>query len=107
MYKLIHNQAYKRNRNIRCVSIHHEDPDWQCTVCLTRGYSNYAYKRYIKRLPCGHSFHIRCIDEWLIQHVNCPLCRESAYVSSTIPHMSMYAVFLINPNYMNLDLIRT
>jgi hypothetical protein len=42
----------------------------------------------------------------LIQHVSCPLCRESVYVSSTIPLMSMYAVFLVSPDYMNLDLIR-
>jgi len=27
------------------------------------------------RLPCGHSFHWKCIREWLHNHSQCPICR--------------------------------
>jgi hypothetical protein len=29
----------------------------------------------IKRLTCGHAFHIDCISEWFITSEDCPVCR--------------------------------
>ena len=45
-----------------------------CSVCLeeisqTTGSSTMA---------CGHSFHIRCLGTWLLQHETCPYCRHEA-----------------------------
>lgn len=47
-----------------------------CSVCLeaiTPG-------DLLKLLPCGHSFHAKCIDVWLLRHdedatPSCPLCK--------------------------------
>jgi hypothetical protein len=27
-------------------------------------------------LPCSHLFHMKCIDGWIDEHPNCPVCRE-------------------------------
>jgi hypothetical protein len=50
---------------------HHKGP--QCSVCfapMTRG---------VRELPCGHSFHVKCIDRWKKNcpyDFTCPMCRE-------------------------------
>jgi len=41
-----------------------------CGVCLEK----YEVGQSRKYLPCGHSFHVDCIDHWLSQSsMNCPL----------------------------------
>jgi hypothetical protein len=30
----------------------------------------------IRTLPCQHSFHTRCIDPWLFQQAECPMCKN-------------------------------
>lgn len=44
-----------------------------CTICL----EEYELGDLLRRLPCGHIFHARCIDHWLTtRSTSCPLCRE-------------------------------
>ena len=31
----------------------------------------------MKKLPCGHEFHVECIDKWLGISMTCPACRRS------------------------------
>ncbi|XP_010505349.1 PREDICTED: RING-H2 finger protein ATL33-like [Camelina sativa] len=48
----------------------------ECTVCLyviTDG-------EKIRRLTCDHAFHVDCIEEWLQDHPNCPICRAEVPV---------------------------
>lgn len=46
----------------------------QCSVCL----GDYKSDERLKRIPpCGHTFHVDCIDHWLTTHSTCPLCRVS------------------------------
>lgn len=42
-----------------------------CPICLLQ-----VGKRKKKSLPCGHYFHWRCIDKWLENNANCPICRS-------------------------------
>ena len=44
--------------------------DASCTICL----SEYEVGEEIRRLPCMHHFHRKCVDEWLLINKNCPLC---------------------------------
>ena len=43
-----------------------------CSVCL----DNYQIGEQKKILPCFHTFHEKCIDQWLIQNGSCPICKH-------------------------------
>lgn len=49
----------------------------ECSVCL----SGFGDGEEVKQLSgCKHSFHATCIDLWLQNHNNCPICRASVAV---------------------------
>ncbi|CAH8514527.1 unnamed protein product [Schistosoma bovis] len=43
----------------------------ECEICLIE----YQDKDRLRHLPCGHAFHMKCIDAWLKQSTTCPKCR--------------------------------
>ncbi|XP_077220508.1 NEP1-interacting protein 2-like [Tasmannia lanceolata] len=44
-----------------------------CSVCL----QDFQLGETVRNLPhCQHMFHLPCIDNWLIRHGSCPLCRQ-------------------------------
>ncbi|KAI3502771.1 hypothetical protein L1887_31071 [Cichorium endivia] len=44
-----------------------------CAICL----AEYTDGDEIRVLPpCGHGFHVGCIDKWLGSHSSCPSCRQ-------------------------------
>ena len=47
----------------------------KCLICLNL-YKEGEYKRC---LPCNHTYHKKCVDEWLVRckKMTCPLCRKS------------------------------
>ncbi|KAK7300500.1 hypothetical protein RJT34_11345 [Clitoria ternatea] len=46
----------------------------ECCICL----SAFVDGEKLKMLPgCEHCFHCECVDTWLANHSNCPLCRAS------------------------------
>ncbi|KAH9610850.1 hypothetical protein KSS87_003467 [Heliosperma pusillum] len=48
------------------------DDDAQCSICL----GDYQEKEILRLMPkCGHSFHLSCIDLWLMKQSTCPVCR--------------------------------
>lgn len=44
-----------------------------CMVCL----SNFSKDELLRELPCQHTFHVNCIDEWLARSNLCPICKQS------------------------------
>ena len=54
-----------------------------CSVCLCA----YEEGEMMRRLPCNHEFHMKCIDQWLTQRTTCPMCRV-ALVSENQPPSS-------------------
>lgn len=44
-----------------------------CAICL----STFQDGNTLRRLPCGHHFHRRCVDSWLHHNKVCPLCMHA------------------------------
>ena len=44
-----------------------------CSICLEKQ-NNKCVK-----LSCGHTFHNKCITNWLLKNNTCPLCRNGMY----------------------------
>ncbi|PKU74977.1 Putative RING-H2 finger protein ATL71 [Dendrobium catenatum] len=53
-----------------------------CSVCLAA----YGEDDELRMLPpCGHFFHVQCVDPWLRRQAKCPLCRSSINASVDSP----------------------
>ncbi|GJM85201.1 hypothetical protein PR202_ga01631 [Eleusine coracana subsp. coracana] len=47
-----------------------------CAVCL----GDLAPGDRVRVLPkCGHGFHARCVDRWLVARSTCPTCRQPLF----------------------------
>ncbi|KAG6502495.1 RING finger protein 44-like [Zingiber officinale] len=44
-----------------------------CAICI----DDFEATSVLSVMPCGHSFHSACLDEWLVRSNACPLCRFS------------------------------
>ena len=70
--RLINSQTYNPNdiekKEIKYNEIHN---DHECTICL----EEYKENDDLYQLQCGHYYHKECIDDWLLKHHTCPLCR--------------------------------
>lgn len=44
----------------------------ECAICLEK----YQRRERVRRLPCGHEFHVGCIDPWLVLRAVCPICKH-------------------------------
>ncbi|CAN6285838.1 unnamed protein product [Urochloa humidicola] len=57
-------------------------PIAECAICL----SEFAPGEDIRVLPpCGHAFHVACVDTWLAAHSSCPSCRRVLVVDQPQP----------------------
>jgi E3 ubiquitin-protein ligase ATL10/75/76/77/78 len=44
-----------------------------CAICL----GEFAAGEKVRVLPrCGHGFHVRCVDAWILSRGSCPTCRR-------------------------------
>ncbi|XP_073026306.1 RING-H2 finger protein ATL16-like [Primulina eburnea] len=67
----------------------------ECAVCLIE----FQEEEKLRIIPnCGHFFHIDCIDVWLQNNANCPLCRTSV---SAIPTSQAILAPNPSPQYQN------
>ncbi|XVE64010.1 hypothetical protein DITRI_Ditri07aG0067100 [Diplodiscus trichospermus] len=51
--------------------------DKKCSICQ----EEYEADEDMGKLYCGHSFHIQCIKQWLVQKNTCPVCKTEATAS--------------------------
>ncbi|XP_010539334.1 PREDICTED: E3 ubiquitin-protein ligase At4g11680-like [Tarenaya hassleriana] len=64
-YKLIENVSDSD-------SAHPPAQDPECCICLAK----YRDKEEVRQLPCSHTFHLKCVDQWLRIISCCPLCKQ-------------------------------
>ena len=57
------------NLPLRCFA--ENDSNEVCSICITE----YTTGNMLRILPCSHEYHYACIDRWLAEHSNCPICR--------------------------------
>ena len=50
-----------------------ELPDNTCSVCL----DEFKDEDVLVKLNCEHIFHKDCLEPWLNNNRNCPLCRQN------------------------------
>ncbi|CAJ0942536.1 unnamed protein product, partial [Mesorhabditis belari] len=53
----------------------------RCAICL----EDYREGSDLRVLFCGHEFHPKCVDPWLLSHRRCPLCQYDV-VYKEYPH---------------------
>ena len=46
-----------------------EEP--RCVICL----SDFEIGQKVSALPCCHSFHTKCLDDWITRNPKCPICK--------------------------------
>jgi hypothetical protein len=54
--------------------------DARCVICI----EEYKKGDKLRILPCGHHFHKKCADEWLIEKPTCPICCQ--YVNNALDY---------------------
>mmetsp|Transcript_19740 Transcript_19740/g.78526 ORF Transcript_19740/g.78526 Transcript_19740/m.78526 type:complete len:103 (-) Transcript_19740:1003-1311(-) len=59
-------------RAIESTTVQESDLKDLCSICI----SPFTKRGKLKRLPCGHGFHGRCISKWLKINSNCPNCKR-------------------------------
>jgi hypothetical protein len=45
-----------------------------CAICLKTNYSFFPYKT-----ECGHKFHKKCMEDWLLKYNTCPVCLTTIF----------------------------
>ncbi|KAK9834335.1 hypothetical protein WJX81_008044 [Elliptochloris bilobata] len=70
-----------------------------CSVCL----GEYEAGELLRRLPpCGHEFHLKCIDAWLGQHSTCPICRAPLLPGGEQDRAETAAIHALPPQSVEL-----
>jgi len=47
------------------------EPHIQCAICL----DDVQHEDSLRTLQCNHTFHLLCVDQWLAQSGQCPICK--------------------------------
>lgn len=44
----------------------------ECVICMME----FLLQDVVRYLPCMHTYHMSCIDDWLMRSLTCPSCME-------------------------------
>ncbi|KAL3700341.1 hypothetical protein R1sor_018363 [Riccia sorocarpa] len=59
------------------ISVCSQESDVKCSICQ----EEYEDGDELGKIDCGHSYHVACIKQWLVQKNQCPICKASALSS--------------------------
>ena len=45
---------------------------FRCVICMVE----FMVGDGVRYLPCMHTYHVECIDDWLMRSFTCPSCME-------------------------------
>lgn len=54
-----------------------DEPDLSCPICEIK----YVDEAQLHQLPCGHYFHKGCLDQWVINQHDCPVCGKKVVLA--------------------------
>ena len=65
----------KRRQSVASVAsaLDEKDLDPTCAICL----ANFIEGEELRLLPCQHTYHRACVDQWFNVSQECPLCKRS------------------------------
>lgn len=69
--QFIHNLL---NKNKSILNFNYETYGEECPICLEI-FEELDDVRLLCTLQCGHSYHKKCINDWLLKDTTCPNCR--------------------------------
>jgi hypothetical protein len=77
------------------LQTHRESDNESCPICYTR--------EAITKTSCGHMFCNDCLNEWLTNHVTCPMCR-SIHIENSQNEQCDYIFDIRENNSSNINL---
>eukprot|EP00055_Hartaetosiga_balthica_P005375 m.15657 g.15657 ORF g.15657 m.15657 type:complete len:416 (+) comp4507_c0_seq1:153-1400(+) len=59
---------------LKAYSIQDGEDAPTCAICI----EDFQADDAIRVLPCRHEFHSACVDQWIVEHDTCPLCKDNS-----------------------------
>tara|TARA_Y100000401_G_C8322999_1_gene226519 strand:- start:46 stop:744 length:699 start_codon:yes stop_codon:yes gene_type:complete len=84
-----HQLVDKKNKPITLPSMENDSyieiiqDEIECPICI----NTQTNEVNIKLRPCGHKFHLNCINNWLKQKKECPLCKTQLSSSNLTDYL--------------------
>lgn len=74
-------RASELQMRFRVIVKKNDDAEAYCSIC----HENINAVGWCKMFyACKHAYHIRCLNEWFVRRLNCPLCRAPVFFNSRL-----------------------
>lgn len=76
------------------------DEPLTCVICHE---AMEPYHEVVKPTKCDHTFHAICINIWLANYRNCPLCRRRISLATQMPWRTLFKTALLISTEMAIE----